>query len=288
MFHQMAFGLKAVIWFLLVGGAVPSATAQACGTLVELATHDGTMTRYSYAQAHVDAGSAPDTAIVLLIGGGGTLRLNEAGCPQSLNGNILVRSAPLFRAAGFATALVDAPSDHGGEEGLAGFRIDERHAADLGKIIADVKSRTGAKSVWVIGHSRGSLSALTAGTKLSARMAPDGVVLASPMMSGERGKRRPWAAQTVFDLPLESLRSALLVVGHEADNCPRSLPTAMSDVVARTPNIRHQVALVGGGSVPVGRAPHLAACETKEPHDFVGQDAEFAAGVGRFIRGGRF
>jgi hypothetical protein len=62
----------------------------------------------------------------------------------------------------------------------------------------------------------------------------------------------------------------------------------MSDVVARTPNIRHQVALVGGGSVPVGRAPHLAACETKEPHDFAGQDAEFAAGVGRFIRGGRF
>lgn len=272
---------------LAVFSIVFAPVAHACGTLVEIATHDGTTTRYSYAMPS-SAATPPDAAILLLIGGGGTLRLNAAGCATSLNGNVLVRSAPLFRTAGFATVLVDATSGFGGEDGLAGFRIDERHAQDLGKIMADVKSRTGAKSIWVIGHSRGSLSALTAGVKLPAGMAPDGVVLASAMLAGERGKRKPWATQTVFDLPLESLRGALLMVGHEADSCPRSLPTAMPEVVARTKNIRHQVAVVTGGSIAPGRAPALPACETKEPHDFVTQEAEFAAGVGRFIRGGTF
>ena len=282
----MRFFLYLVI--LVTGLVAEAATAQTCGVLVTVATHAATTTRYSYSAARLADGARPDAAIVLLIGGGGTLRLNDGGCPQSLNGNVLVRSALLFQGAGFATALVDAPSDYTGEDGLAGFRIDERHAVDLGKIMADVKARSGAKTVWLIGHSRGSLSAATAGVRLTGDAAPDGVILASAMMSGERGKRKPWAAQTVFDLPLESMRGALLVVGHEADNCSRSLPQAMPDVVARTPGVRHQVAVMTGGPVHYGRAPSLAACETKEPHDFVGQEAEFAAGVSRFIRGGRF
>jgi hypothetical protein len=33
---------------------------------------------------------------------------------------------------------------------------------------------------------------------------------------------------------------------------------------------------------------NLAACEVREPHDFVDQEAEVAAGTIRFIRGGSF
>lgn len=102
-------------------------SALACGELVTLPTHDGTTTRYTFA-----APPAASAALVLLPGGGGHLDLDDQGCPRRLKGNSLVRSQALFHAAGFATALVDAPSDHTGEDGLGGFRAQAAHAQDLG------------------------------------------------------------------------------------------------------------------------------------------------------------
>lgn len=53
--------------------------------------------------------------------------------------------APVFRELGFATAVVDAPSDHNkDEDGLRGFRSDRKHADDLGRIVAQLRARTGA------------------------------------------------------------------------------------------------------------------------------------------------
>jgi len=49
-----------------------------------------------------------------------------------------VRSAPIFRELGFHTAVVDAPSDMPGEDGLAGFRLTEEHAQDLGRVAAGI------------------------------------------------------------------------------------------------------------------------------------------------------
>ena len=54
---------------------------------------------------------------------------DPAGCPRALKGNSLVRSIPYFRDLGFATALVDSPSDLTGEDGLAGFRSSDRRRA---------------------------------------------------------------------------------------------------------------------------------------------------------------
>jgi hypothetical protein len=52
-------------------------------------------------------------ALILLIGGGGGIDLDEKGCPRELSRNVLMRMRPAFHRAGFATALVDAPSDVG-------------------------------------------------------------------------------------------------------------------------------------------------------------------------------
>ncbi len=45
---------------------------------------------------------------------------------------------------------------------------------------------------------------------------------------------------------------------------------------------------VTGGPIKPGRSPNLAACEVGEPHDFVDQESETAAGIVRFIRGGSY
>jgi hypothetical protein len=287
----MAMRSTAYAAFLLVSattaslaqsGAAPPAGA--CGEVVAIATHDGTTTRYALGRP----AQAPGTpiALVLLAGGGGHLDLDDKGCPRALTGNSLVRSIPYFHEAGFATALVDAPSDHPGEDGLAGFRVAPQHAEDLGKVIADVRARTNS-SVWLAGTSRGTISAVNAAARLAGLVAPDGLVLTSALMAGRSGGQKQWVVQTVFDLPLEAIRQPVLVVGHVDDKCIRSPAHLMDRITARTEGAREQVVAVTGGPGHPG-APSVNACEGQAPHGYVEQEAEVAAGIARFIRGGRY
>jgi predicted esterase len=261
------------------------AQARPCGELVTIGTNDGTSTRYAFAHP---AGPAQGSgvALVLLAGGSGHLRLDDQACPQALAGNSLVRSLPLFQAAGFATALVDARSDHTGEDGLAGFRASTTHAQDLGRIIADVRQRTRAR-IWLIGTSRGAISAANAASRLSGPAAPDGLVLTSPVTSGNPKGQKSWVAQTVFDLPLESIRMPVLVIGHAQDKCLRSPATQNERITARTEGAREQLVMVDGGPGRAGLSA-VEACEGRSPHGFLEQEAEVAAGIARFIGGARY
>ena len=268
--------------------AQPSSPADnSCGEVITLETHDRTTSRYTLARAQRRAAQETPMALVLLVGGGGHLDLDDQGCPRQLTGNSLVRMLSLFHDAGFITALVDAPSDHFGEEGLAGFRVAPQHAMDIGKIIADVRART-KTSVWLIGTSRGTISAVNAASQLSGPSAPDGIVLTSALMVGDKGARKTWVAHTVFDLPLEKIKTPILVIGHAADNCLRSPAILMGNVTARTQGIREQVVTVTGGPIAVGRVPSLEVCAGRQPHGFVDQEAEVAAGIARFIRGEKY
>lgn len=257
----------------------------ACGEIVRLPTHDRTTTLYSLA---APPAARPETiSLVLLVGGGGHLNLDAGGCPQALRGNSLVRSLPHFHAAGFATALVDAPSDHPGDDGLKGFRLNGKHADDLGKVIADVRRHNGGP-VWLVGTSRGTISAVNAAVRLAGPAAADGLILTSPITSGGKGVRRPWAAQTVFDVRLTAIQTPVLVVGHAADTCVRTPPSLNARITARTSGVREQVVTVTGGSGKGGGRRSVDACQGRTPHGFIGQEEAVAAGIARFVRGGTY
>ncbi len=260
------------------------ASAKPCGTVVTLPVRGGA--QLQYVLAGPEAPHAARGALVLLAGGDGVLDLDAQGCPRLLKGNSLVRSSPLFRAAGWATAMVDAPSDHRQEDGLAAFRASAAHADDLGRVIADLRRR-GHSPVWVIGTSRGSISAANASARLRGAEAPDGMVLTSLLTVGTTAGRKPWTAQTVFDLPLEAIAIPALLVGHALDRCMRSPADAMPRVEARITSARRQVVVVAGGAGTEGpRGPE--ACEGRSPHGFQGQEAELVNGLLRFIDGGRY
>ena len=89
--------------------AQPSAAppANSCGDVITLETHERTTTRYTLAQGA--PAQEARIALVLLVGGGGNINLDDKGCPRSLSRNVLMRMRPLFHGAGFVTALVDAP-----------------------------------------------------------------------------------------------------------------------------------------------------------------------------------
>lgn len=260
---------------LLAAGAAP---VLACGELVTVATHDGTSTRYAYVAAQRGA-----PALVLLVGGAGNPNLDDKGCPRALKGNSLVRSLPHFHAAGFATALVDAPSDRQGKEGLGGFRVEAEHARDIGKVVADVRARSGGP-VWLVGTSRGAISAANAASRLAGEAAPDGVVLTSAVMVGDPGARLPWVAHSVFNAELAAIRQPTLLVGHAEDTCIRSPAGVMARVASLVGASRKQVVTVTGGPGGAGLSG-IEACEGRSPHGYLGQEAEVAAGIARFVRG---
>jgi pimeloyl-ACP methyl ester carboxylesterase len=264
-----------------------SPPANGCGEVITIETHNRTITRYTLTHPPAVPQEHTRVALVLIVGGDGNLGLTDKGCATLLSRNVLMRIRSIFHKAGFVTALVDAPSDAQAVDGLAGFRTEPQHAEDLGKIITDVRTRTKA-SVWLLGHSRGTISAANGAARLSGSAAPDGLVLLSAIMSGDPRARKRFVAQTVFDVPLESIKMAVLVVGHAADNCIRSPAALMADVTAQTEGVREQTATVTGGPIAAGRMPNLSACEVGEPHDYVGQEAEVAARVISFIRGGSY
>jgi hypothetical protein len=283
--RSLISGLSFLVFTTAVAAQSDVAAPGRCGEMVAVETHGRTTTRYALASPAAAAQGAR-VALVLLVGGGGHLDLDGQGCPRALAGNSLVRSLPLFHAEGFITALVDAPSDHPGEDGLAGFRITSQHAEDLGKVLADVRARTKAQT-WLVGTSRGSISAVNAAARLAGPSAPDGLVLTSALMSGFHGGRKDWVAHTVFDLPLEAIRLPVLVVGHAEDKCIRSPAALMGDIIARTNGVREQVVTVTGGPGRPG-TPSVEACVGRAPHGFVDQEAEVAAGIARFIRGASY
>ena len=204
--------LRAALGWLLATAGLALA-AERCGEVVGIEAHDRSTLRYAFvppsgAQA-LQAGGP--VTLLLLAGGAGHLDLDAQGCARKLKGNSLVRSIPAFTEAGFGTALVDAPSDFHGEDGLGGFRTDARHAQDLGQVIAGLRTRTRG-TVWVVGTSRGAISAANAAARLAGPAAPDGLVLTSVLMAGQAGAKKAWVAHSVFDLPLEDITVPVLVV----------------------------------------------------------------------------
>jgi hypothetical protein len=185
-------------------------------------------------------------ALVLLPGGPGYVALDARGCATRLKGNSLVRSRELFHAAGFVTALVDAPSDYRGQDGLAGFRLSAQHAEDIGKVISDVRQRTNMP-VWLVGTGRGAISAANAASRLKGAAAPDGLVLTSPVTSGRVGGYKAWVVQTVLGARLDAIRIPVLVVVHAADTCVRTPPALAGRITQQANGPREQTVTVTGG-----------------------------------------
>lgn len=105
--------------------ASASQAATGCGEVITMPTHRGTTTRYALSSTFSPGSStlaqASPVALVMLIGGGGYMNLNDKGCPQLLGRNVLVRMRPLLHQAGVSTALVDAPSGHAKRRGVGGL-----------------------------------------------------------------------------------------------------------------------------------------------------------------------
>jgi len=204
-------------------------------------------------------------AVVLLPGGAGSIGM-KGGVPTSTN--FLVRSRGMFAAAGFDVAIVGKPSDR--DDLDLAFRAGPEHVQDLKRVVERVRADTG-KPVWLVGTSRGTVSAAAAAIALGPAI--DGVVLTSSITD-------PALPQSVQNLDLARIRVPVLVLHHKRDACRATPPEQAPRIVEGLANASaKRLVMVDGGS-----GAHGGWCQPMHWHGYIGMEQQAVDAIADFIR----
>lgn len=255
-------------WLPLIAFIVLFDTA-AAEQIVALSTGQGVTQSYLLS---VPATGQALAVAVLFAGGAGKVNLfREQGRERLKRGNFLVRSRRLFAQVGVVAAVPDAPSDH--PDGMDDeLRLGADHAGDVGKMAADLESRFPGLPVFLVGTSRGTVSAANAGARLRGNV--KGVTLTAAVFLPARRVGRP----ELSDFDLSTIPSPRLLVHHVDDECavtPYAKARALSE---RYPLI----------SVSGGLPPRSAPCQAMSSHGFLGREAKTVIEIVNWMLGRPF
>lgn len=207
-------------------------------------------------QVYVSAAPAPRASLILFTGAHGGYR-GKAN-------NFVVRVADALVARGFTVALPELPSDQPG--GMAdAFRAGADHARDIAAVVALLRQRA-AVPVWLVGTSRGTISAAA----VAARLGPGqvaGLVLTSTVW--------PDAIRLVA---FDRIAVPTLVVHNRDDGCPESPPSqAEAGLAALSKAPAKQLVWVAGGTL------RGAPCQALSPHGYYGIEDRAVAPIAAWI-----
>jgi hypothetical protein len=250
----------------LLGLASLSAQAQGATRVVDIPTRPGVTQRFAYIP-----NNAPKASVILMAGGHGGLQINDSGGFSWGSGNFLVRTRQQFADAGFAVAVIDAPSDKQSPPFLSGNRQKPEHTADVLAVVTWLRQQAPVP-VWLVGTSRGTQSAAYIATEASpAQGGPDGIVLTSTILTDPNGRAVP-------KMPMEKLTIPVLVVHHEQDGCKlcafSDMPQLM-EKLAKTPKAE-LLTFTGGQS-------RGDPCEAMAYHGFNGLESEVVGKIGAWL-----
>ena len=250
--------------FLLLASAAPASAEE----IVTVSGRKGET--QSYLLMHQMA--TPKAVAVLFPGGEGLLKLRMEGNRVRFGSgkNFLVRTRGLLRDAEVAVAIVDSPSDQQRMGMDDGFRAGRAHAEDMAAVLKDLRSRFPRGRIFLIGTSRGSVSAAHLGRSLGN--AVDGMILTSTVFYGDRHG----SGLSGFDFG--AIKAPLLFVHHEHDGC-RPCPYNAAESQGR----RFPLITVKGGK-PAESDP----CEPLSAHGYFGKEAETVKAMKDWMLGRAF
>ena len=232
--------------------------------ILQLPSADNSTISYLLSTDLSDRSEEVRTAAILFSGGGGYIGLMEQGIPQP-GSNFLVRSRNFFVARGITVAVIDTPSNMRGMTDV--FRMSGRHIADITAVAADLQKRFPGARLFLIGTSRGTVSAAYASAALGNKLA--GVVLTSSVFN----TARDGPGLSGFDFG--SIKAPLLFVHHAEDSCrvtPYQTAKALSE---KYPLI----------SVHGGNAPASGPCEPFAAHGYFGKEESTVDAIVRWMLG---
>jgi len=238
-----------------------SACAIAADRLVTVQTRPGVKVGYWWMPRE----GATATVAILPGGAGGIGYVNGEIRSQ----NFLVRTRELWAGEHFNVALVGKPSDVADME--VGFRSSDEHIQDL-RMVVEKLQREGGKPVWLVGTSRGTVSAAAAAAALDPA-AIGGVVLTSSVTNDR-------VFRAVPALALSDIRVPVLVVHHKRDACRACDPSQTGMIMSGLRNAPvKKLVLVDGGGGASGDP-----CEALHWHGYIGMEPEVVHLIAEWIR----
>jgi pimeloyl-ACP methyl ester carboxylesterase len=250
--------MRGILLGLVLLLARPWASAATAEDWISVAARPGVEVKCLLTQ---ERDARPTRVLLLFPGGGGKVRLESAPGGQV---NFLVRARALLTGPDIASAVVDLPSDQ--PEAISdGFRTGPVHAADVAAVMDALKVRIPtAEAIYLVGTSRGTLSALNAGRRLADRT--QGIVLTAAVWRDGLDAKE-----------FQGLTVPVLLVHHRDDACKAS-----PYYRARWTSEKFKLTLV---TVEGGAHAVTDPCEPGSPHGFWGKEAETAEQILRWVRG---
>jgi pimeloyl-ACP methyl ester carboxylesterase len=188
------------------------------------------------------ATASPVASVVLFPGAGGGISANQ--------GNFLIRVRDQFVVQGISVAVIDAPSDRTDDSNR--YRVSAIAAADIASVVGFLKQKAPVP-VWLVGTSRGSISAASGATRLGPPQV-SGLILSSSVWNG--------GMQLVS---LSAVAVPTLIIHNRDDGCRQSPASAAQPAAAMLTNAPvKELVLVSGGRL------RGDSCGAQSPHGYYG------------------
>ena len=204
--------------------------------------------------------------VVLLPGGNGVVAFTGASRGGKPKGNnFLIRAFPLFLAQKVNVAVMGTVT----ETGLPTYaeRVADDHLSDLAAVAVKVHGMSPAP-VWLVGTSRGTVSATAAAIRYAERAIFDGIVLTSAIV----GSKKP---QAVPRQSIDKIRVPVLVYMNANDGCSECQLSDAKRLIGKfaASPVQAFMAVQGGGD-PTGDP-----CHGNHYHGFIGMESQAVADI---------
>jgi poly(3-hydroxybutyrate) depolymerase len=250
------------------------ATATICHAaeeLITIPTRDGV--KLSYLLVH-DKSAAPKAVAISFVGGPGAIGLAkraESGPVKFGPGAVfLVRVREQLVDADIADAIVDAPSDKLPQGMDDAFRLGPEHLADIRPLVVDLKQRYPDAKVYLVGTSRGTISAAALAAKLGDSV--QGVALSSSVTNSNK------MGEGLSHFDFKTIRIPLLFIHHRDDACSIS-------PYHNVEQISNKQSLI---SVSGGDPPQSGPCDPLSPHGYFGRESPVVKALKNWMLGREF
>jgi hypothetical protein len=216
----------------------------------------------------IKANSKPTTALILFPGANGSKHFGEKDGRFWVSNNFLMRSARDLATAGYTVVAVDAPSDQ--SSGMSdSFRTSPQHAKDARKIIAYLKEKHHVTSLYLMGTSKGTISA--------AYLAS---VIDDPSIAGEI-LTTVYSPADMGGVDFSEIDDPVLIVHHVYDLCRYTPYHGAMDLKNRLTE-SPKVDLVG---VTGGSPPASGPCDALSNHGFYGVEQPVVRAITDWLAG---
>jgi pimeloyl-ACP methyl ester carboxylesterase len=216
--------------------------------------------------------ATPKVVVIAFVGGSGVIGLEGKQIPMGFGPgtNFLIRVRNDLVDRDFGEVLVEVPSDKLPQGMSDEFRLGPEHLTDIRAVLADVKKRFPEAKIFLLGTSRGTISAAALAAKLEGEV--QGAILTSTVTQRDRDG----PALSTFNFA--SIKVPVLLVHHRDDGCKPCPYWAVERLARSWPLV----------SVSGGDPPQSGPCDPQSAHGYWGRDAAVAKAIKAWMLGQDF